>query len=1073
MKIKSSDGRVIEVPANYQSKVKALMDAGDHAGMEALYGEIESKSFKKGGMLKRKDGSYSKRGLWDNIRANKGSGRKPTKEMLEQEAEINNKMGKGGYTVKRSSDRKGKTHVVIGPDGTKKYFGDSKLGQHPDNPGRKKSFYARHKHNLAGNPYFRAFARATWAEGGKLERPGTRVEGWDSGEYVPDNYGFGGHTYDVNPSQLGAGAMSPSTTNMYNYGGRVDQYGYPIPIYGLGGLLENFTKTKVGGLATDAVKFGADTTLSTVGAVTTIDSLKDVVKDKSYHTAAFDKASNVAGAIGDVAGTAAKFIPITAPFAAAAGAVGGLADNAFNIDKKFYDPREHQSGIEKASKITRQVGDVASMFVNPANIASNAIGKLGKAATIATKVGKAANTANMGLNMGKSMASGQGVNPMQLMQMGMQLNGLGSGMFNNNSGNTANPATNVTGAMDTLPIDNSGSPFASQFFGHGGYIMADGGPIDPQQLAAMQQMSEQSPQDMQGMMPQSPQQSGMVPINIEGGNVSSVAGSKVKKGELLVDPKTGAIIKDYSARPPHPAVGQNPNGDDDATEGLVVIPKIRVPEYMTADPNKRKQMIRSIVSQQENRERIAMNKKDAEMNKALKKLADGGYVSPGMFAMGGELGYDPETLDATMMAKGGWIQKATASIKRRGTEGVCTGSKFGSSSCPPGSRRYNLAKTFKKMARARHEDGGFVDPVTGSYDIKYSDGGRLRYDQTAVVSPEQTSTAGNYGPLEGFSDYGSYSYFDPSAENAIPNMQGWYGYKDNNPSQITDPILQSNLSRAYRGGNPGLPDWAYVNKGIKYGSSPTLPSGTYSITGGYRPYGPDFDAAKAKVDARTAPPAWWTEKTKGGTQNVPYRMTSPEIQQEGFNYGNLAQDLAGLAPVLYNLGKSFDKPYQMNPEEYMTPGMNFRDTRFDRTPYQQAGSRAQYALRQAGSGPGYKAAVGNIGAQMGQAESMARLQHYNAEALRRQQMDQANAEIDARNRMMRYQINTGNEQAREKQWDYRAKAAEQFGQTFGKDPMYFAAMAGKAPRQPFTGYRQRPSTSTSSGTSVNWENLKK
>ena len=50
---------------------------------------------------------------------------------------------------------------------------------------------------------------------------------------------------------------------------------------------------------------------------------------------------------------------------------------------------------------------------------------------------------------------------------------------------------------------------------------------------------------------------------------------------------------------------------------------------------------------------------------------------------------------------GDWIQKATASIKRRGTKGVCTGKKFGSKTCPPGSKRYNLAKTFKKMARKR------------------------------------------------------------------------------------------------------------------------------------------------------------------------------------------------------------------------------------------------------------------------------------------------------------------------------------------------------------------------------------
>jgi hypothetical protein len=39
-------------------------------------------------LIKRADGSYSQRGLWDNIRANKGSGKKPTKEMLKQEKKI-------------------------------------------------------------------------------------------------------------------------------------------------------------------------------------------------------------------------------------------------------------------------------------------------------------------------------------------------------------------------------------------------------------------------------------------------------------------------------------------------------------------------------------------------------------------------------------------------------------------------------------------------------------------------------------------------------------------------------------------------------------------------------------------------------------------------------------------------------------------------------------------------------------------------------------------------------------------------------------------------------------------------
>jgi hypothetical protein len=39
-------------------------------------------------MLKRKDGSYSQRGLWDNIRTAKGSGKKPTQAMIKQEKKI-------------------------------------------------------------------------------------------------------------------------------------------------------------------------------------------------------------------------------------------------------------------------------------------------------------------------------------------------------------------------------------------------------------------------------------------------------------------------------------------------------------------------------------------------------------------------------------------------------------------------------------------------------------------------------------------------------------------------------------------------------------------------------------------------------------------------------------------------------------------------------------------------------------------------------------------------------------------------------------------------------------------------
>ena len=51
-------------------------------------------------LIKRADGSYSPRGLWDNIRANRGSGKKPTTQMLEQESKIKNSQKMGGKKSK-------------------------------------------------------------------------------------------------------------------------------------------------------------------------------------------------------------------------------------------------------------------------------------------------------------------------------------------------------------------------------------------------------------------------------------------------------------------------------------------------------------------------------------------------------------------------------------------------------------------------------------------------------------------------------------------------------------------------------------------------------------------------------------------------------------------------------------------------------------------------------------------------------------------------------------------------------------------------------------------------------------
>lgn len=97
----------------------------------------------------------------------------------------------------------------------------------------------------------------------------------------------------------------------------------------------------------------------------------------------------------------------------------------------------------------------------------------------------------------------------------------------------------------------------------------------------------------------------------------------------------------------------------------------------------------------------------------IKKAQTGGVSKPskhvgpvdpdGAWTKVQERNLPPKNVKASApKAKGGkWIQKATASIKRRGTEGVCKGSKFGGPTCKPGSRRYNLAKTFRKMAKSK------------------------------------------------------------------------------------------------------------------------------------------------------------------------------------------------------------------------------------------------------------------------------------------------------------------------------------------------------------------------------------
>jgi len=73
-----------------------------------------------------------------------------------------------------------------------------------------------------------------------------------------------------------------------------------------------------------------------------------------------------------------------------------------------------------------------------------------------------------------------------------------------------------------------------------------------------------------------------------------------------------------------------------------------------------------------------------------------GFVATGTPAIGAQ-----PISNYVVAEKKGWIQQAKKSIEKRGTAGVCTGDKFGGPTCKPGSKRYNLAKTFKKMSHKK------------------------------------------------------------------------------------------------------------------------------------------------------------------------------------------------------------------------------------------------------------------------------------------------------------------------------------------------------------------------------------
>ena len=98
-------------------------------------------SLKKGGMIKRKDGSFSKHGLWDSIRENKGSGKKPTAEMLKQEKKIKSAKN-GAWQRKEGKNPEGGLNAKGRASYNRETGGHLKAPQ-PEGGPRKRSFCSR------------------------------------------------------------------------------------------------------------------------------------------------------------------------------------------------------------------------------------------------------------------------------------------------------------------------------------------------------------------------------------------------------------------------------------------------------------------------------------------------------------------------------------------------------------------------------------------------------------------------------------------------------------------------------------------------------------------------------------------------------------------------------------------------------------------------------------------------------------------------------------------------------------------------------------------------------------------
>lgn len=130
------------------------------------------------------------------------------------------------------------------------------------------------------------------------------------------------------------------------------------------------------------------------------------------------------------------------------------------------------------------------------------------------------------------------------------------------------------------------------------------------------------------------------------------------------------------------------------------------------------------------------------------------------------------------MKDGGWIQEATKDMRK---DKPCTGSKFGGPDCPPGSKRYNLAKTFRAMAKKQFggdtNDQQIInqmdeDDYIGNYSKTFMD--KLRTNTISSIADEASDNV-NQANQEFFAQFGMEV---PNNYGYNPNMMGQKMYGD-------------------------------------------------------------------------------------------------------------------------------------------------------------------------------------------------------------------------------------------------------------------------------------------------------